>query len=147
VASAVAEERATSAHGSGDEEGTLDKEYIRRRVRKVVPLVRECYELALREHPQLSGRMDVEFVIIGEEGVGGLVETSQVKETSTLNDPVMVECVRETMYALQLQPPKGGGRVVVRYPFEFSSDGERVEEAQQRGSRRWPSVRGERDQR
>jgi hypothetical protein len=33
----------------------------------------------------------------------------------------MEECVRETMYALKLEAPKGGGSVKVRFPFVLAS--------------------------
>jgi len=113
-----------SAGPAGTSTGTeLDKEYIRASIKEIVPLLRECYESALAERPGLSGKVEVEFLIAGEPEAGGMVETSAIMETSTLTDPGMQECVRETMYALELPAPPRGGTVMVRYPFVFSDDG------------------------
>ncbi|MCP4449293.1 MAG: hypothetical protein GY811_28765 [Myxococcales bacterium] len=40
-------------------------------------------------------------------------------EASTIEDATFSESIQETMYALEFEPPQGGGRVVVRYPFEL----------------------------
>lgn len=102
-----------------DERGHLGPEYIRSRVRELVPLIAECYELALHEQADLEGRLVVEFTIAGEPDVGGIVEESRIAEASTLRHPTLDECVRETMYTAELEAPEGGGRVTVRYPFTF----------------------------
>ena len=104
------------------EVGHLEPDYIRERVRELVPLIRECYELALDEQAGLEGRLNVEFVIAGEPDVGGIVEESRILDESTLVHPTLHECVRETVYTLELDPPENGGRVTVRYPFNFSPE-------------------------
>jgi hypothetical protein len=107
------------AEAPGDEPtGQLEPEYIRARIRELVPLIAECYELALADDPTLSGRLVVEFGITGEPGVGGIVDESRIDaEASDLSHPVLNECVRETLYTAELDAPEGGGRVTVRYPF------------------------------
>jgi hypothetical protein len=119
-----AREREGAAPESATDEprGTLDREYIREAVRAVTPLLAECYELARAEDPTLEGRLIVEFTIGGDPEVGGVVEQSAVAEDSALRHPIMDECVRETMYTIELPPPEEGGRVDVRYPFVFSPD-------------------------
>ena len=101
----------------------LDKSYIRAAIVNIQPLLRECYENALEVHPELAGKIEVEFMITGEPDVGGIVESSAVTEKSTIADPDLRECIQETMYALELPAPPAGGSVMVRYPFLFSSDG------------------------
>jgi hypothetical protein len=100
--------------------GTLDKEYIRASIRELVPLVKECYENALLERPDLGGKLTVEFSIAGEPAIGGVVAESRIVGTDagTLHAG-LEECVRETMYGLKLEAPAGGGIVKVRYPFVF----------------------------
>ena len=102
--------------------GSLDKEYLRASIRELVPLVKECYVNALRDQPDLGGRLTVEFRIAGEPEIGGVVTESRIVETDagTLHAG-LEECVRETMYGLQLDAPAGGGTVQVRYPFIFRS--------------------------
>ncbi len=103
----------------------LTKDYIRARVKELVPLLAECYQRELDADPKLGGTLMVHFTLGGEPGVGGIVETSEIDaEHSTITNPAMIECVRETMYGLQFDPPAEGGQVVVHYPFAFSSTGE-----------------------
>lgn len=103
--------------------GALDKDYIRERVRDVLPLLTECYTLALEDAPELAGKLVTEFVISGEPEIGGLVEESTIAdEGSTISHPGMRECIRETLYSIEFEPPPDGGKVLVRYPFEFRPD-------------------------
>lgn len=104
---------------------TLDKEYIRASVRDLIPLLVECYEQGLLRDPKLAGSIIVEFTIEGEPGVGGVVgESALDPAASTLLDPAVRDCVQETMFGIEIEPPAGGGVVKVRYPFEFRSAGE-----------------------
>jgi len=99
------------------------KAYIRERVREIVPFVRECYDDALARDPELGGRVTVSFTIEGEPDVGGVIGTSDVDEAeTTVDDPEFVACVEETMYTIEVAPPAGGGAVLVRFPFEFSTE-------------------------
>jgi hypothetical protein len=112
---------ASAAAGAADGGvGSLDKEYIRAAIRELVPLVKECYDNALQEQPALDGRLTVEFRIAGEPEIGGVVTESRIVESDGgLRHAGLEECVRETMYGLQLDAPAGGGTVRVRYPFVF----------------------------
>lgn len=114
-------QRGAAGAGAG-ELGTLDAEYIRAAVQELKPLLAECYELARGEQTDLEGRLVVEFEIVGEPEVGGIVDQSSIDQASDLDHPVLVECVRETMYTAELPAPEGGGRVTVRYPFNFSPE-------------------------
>lgn len=98
-------------------------EVIRERVREVVPLVRECYELALETSPGLEGTLIVAFEIIGDPEIGGVIETSEIAEESSLRHPELEECVTESMYSIEVDPPPGGGRMKVRYPMQFKTEG------------------------
>jgi RNA polymerase sigma-70 factor (ECF subfamily) len=100
--------------------GELDAAYIRERIAEIVPLVKECYENAQREQPALSGKLVVDFTIVGDPDVGALVSESAINdERSTIMNPGMRECVQETMYAAQFRPPLANGEVKVVYPFVF----------------------------
>jgi hypothetical protein len=104
----------------------IDREYIREQVRILLPQMTECYSNALQRDPKIEGRIMVDFSIVGDPSVGGLVGESKVKaEDTTISDAEMRECVQETMYAAQFKPPSAGGEVRVSYPFIFRpSDGE-----------------------
>jgi len=66
-----------------------------------------------------------DFTIEGEPEVGGVVGESAIQKTG-IHDPAVLECIQETMYALEIDPPAGGGVVHVTYPFKFaaSDDGQ-----------------------
>jgi len=111
----------TAGAPAGPEE--LDAVYIRERIAELVPLLKECYQNARRERPDLGGKLVINFTIVGEPGIGGLVSESAVDaEKSTISDPGMRECVQETMYAAQFRAPAAGGEVEVTYPFVFASE-------------------------
>jgi hypothetical protein len=105
-------------------EAVVDKAYIRRAVRELIPLLRDCYDQGLERDPKLAGTVTVDFTIEGEPAVGGVIGHSAIDPAGTaLPDAAARECIQETMYALEIDPPADGGVVTVRYPFAFSSDG------------------------
>ena len=106
--------------------GHLDKEYIREVVTEdLVPIAKECYESALEDDPELGGRLVLQFSIVGDASVGGIVdEVSIDEEGSTLKHPSLGECMTESTATLLFDPPENGGRVVVNYPFIFEPSDE-----------------------
>ena len=97
-----------------------DKEYVREAVRGLLPMIVDCYKDALDTQPTLAGTLVVNFTIEGEPGIGGLVTESTIDaEDSEIKDPAMGQCVQETMFALEIDPPSSGGVVKVTYPFRF----------------------------
>jgi hypothetical protein len=105
--------------------GRLEPEYIRQHVRdEFFGPALECYTDA---QPRLSnprGRVVFWFTIVGDEKVGGIVESVDVLDESTLRDPQMIECMRQSFLSVTFPPPKGGGYVTVKYPVEFAPDDE-----------------------
>ena len=125
----AADDAPVERNDDGESFGTLPKEYIRATVQEqVVPLVRECYENLLEREPELSGRMVLQFTIMGDESVGGIVDEMDFGVDSEISDLDFRECVSETMMSTVFDPPEGGGKVVVTYPFIFAADDEAVEE-------------------
>lgn len=97
-----------------------DRNYIRDAVRALMPMLVECYGAALEKAPTLSGALIVTFTIEGEPSVGALVTESEVElDQSDIKDPEMNECVRQTMFALEIDPPPVGRALRVTYPFAF----------------------------
>lgn len=118
------QERAASGGGVAPEtppRGRLSREYIQDAVRDTVPLIRECYEMALEENETLNGQLRARFTIAGEEDVGGYVESAEVEADDELANEDFLECVRETVMSIEFEPPEGGGVVEVTYPFNFAS--------------------------
>ncbi len=115
----------TPAAEAPDEQarGKLDEDYIQARIKDdLLPLAEECYELAREEDPALGGTLVLEFTIVGEPDLGGIVEETGVDPRSTITHPDMVTCMQESMMSLSFAPPEDGGSVLVRYPFEFRAE-------------------------
>lgn len=100
--------------------GSLDKELIRRVIRANIGQIRYCYESELQAKPNLAGKVSVRFII----NQTGDVAQAQVAEGSTLNEPRLSECIRTRVRSWKFPSPKGGGNVVVTYPFVFRPSGE-----------------------
>lgn len=81
-----------------------------------------CYEAALELDPKLAGRLVLSFVIVGDESVGGIVESVEIDPSTTIAGDELLYCMRESLLSLVFEPPKGGGSVTVTYPFELSPD-------------------------
>jgi hypothetical protein len=112
-----------AAPGSAPAVGSLDKEYIRARIKEIVPLVKECFEMNYDGRPNLEVKLVDKFVIEGADELGGIVTSSEiVNQEAEQQFPELAQCVRETMYALRMKAPDGGGVVIVNYPFIFRSD-------------------------
>ncbi len=123
IAKARAKRAPTTAVGGGAPvDQQLSPEYILTQTQAIMPLLKECYTEALKDDPALAGRLSLEIVIGGEPDVGGLVESSEILEGSTIKHAAMHECLRETMYALELVAPSEGGRYTVRTTMAFTPE-------------------------
>lgn len=102
--------------------GYLPKDYVMQSVNEIRPLLRECYSLALEKQPDLQGKIKVQFTIIADEEYGGLIEGARVLDSELAGNVLLNECFTQTMYALRMKAPSGGGRVVVTYPFSLARE-------------------------
>jgi hypothetical protein len=98
--------------------GVLDKEIIRRVVRKHLNEVKFCYESRLMTKPDLYGRVLTEFSIAGT----GRVIASLIKQ-STLADPSAEQCIAQAVSRWEFPKPDNSGLVIVQYPFAFKQAG------------------------
>jgi hypothetical protein len=108
-------------HATAAEERDIDHEYIERHIREdFVPLGRQCYGAAAEKNPELAGRLVMTLRVVGDEKVGGIVESAEIEDGGTLRDPEMFECLRRSMESLAMPPPKQGGSFTVKVPMGFS---------------------------
>ncbi|MCA9684336.1 MAG: AgmX/PglI C-terminal domain-containing protein [Myxococcales bacterium] len=98
-----------------DVQGALDKDIIRRIVRAHINEVRSCYNAGLTKDPNLQGRVAVNFVITGT----GMVASAVVQE-STIKDASVGNCIAKAVKRWKFPKPRGGGNVIVTYPFNLS---------------------------
>jgi TonB family protein len=98
--------------------GSLDKELIRKVIHSNRSQIRFCYESQLNRFPKLEGKVAVKFVI----SASGAVATSSVAQSSVSNAELEA-CVAGRVRTWVFPKPKGGGVVLVTYPFIFKQSG------------------------
>ena len=104
--------------GQATVRGSLDREIIRRIIRRHINEVKFCYEAELTKNAALAGRVSVQFTISG----GGQVIAS-VLQSTTMGNLRVESCVVQAVRRWEFPRPEGGGLVIVSYPFNFQSGG------------------------
>jgi TonB family protein len=104
--------------GIATSRGALDKEIIRRIVRRNINQVRYCYDQALTRQPTLAGRVVVQFTIAGNGTV-----IASLLGNSTLGAPAVESCIVQAVKRWEFPKPEGGGLVMVSYPFQLTPAG------------------------
>ena len=94
--------------------GALDREIIRRIIRQHRAEYQYCYEKELNKKRDLNGKIKVKFTIAGS----GTVIAAKVTE-STMNNSNVERCLVKRIRRWVFPEPKGGGVVIVTYPFIF----------------------------
>ncbi len=104
--------------GESDAEtsGGLDKSVIARVVHAHLGHIKHCYERQLLVDHSLFGKVVARWVI----GSDGRVNMSSVKK-STMSNRNIENCVVSKIKKWKFPKPKGGGKVIVSYPFLFKS--------------------------
>ncbi len=95
--------------------GALDRSLIDEVVKRHMAQIRYCYQRELTKDPTLAGKIVVRFTIAKD----GSVSAASVK-TTTMNNSAVESCVSGRFLRMQFPQPKGGGIVIVSYPFLFS---------------------------
>ncbi len=95
--------------------GALDKSLVDAVVRRHLNQIRYCYQRELTKDPQLAGKIVVKFVISKD----GTVSSASTK-SSTMGNSAVESCINGRFMRFAFPEPKGGGIVIVSYPFIFS---------------------------
>jgi len=96
-------------------QGSLDRQSMHRVVRQHLDEIRRCQQRA----SVTSGRLELQLTI----APSGEVVASTV-DRSSATSPQLERCVASAVQSWCFPRPKGGGMVVVSYPFVFRSAGE-----------------------
>ncbi|HET6610807.1 MAG TPA: AgmX/PglI C-terminal domain-containing protein [Kofleriaceae bacterium] len=96
--------------------GDLDKNIIRRYIRRKLPQITYCYEKQLVVKPGLHGTVVTQFQI---SPMGTVIQAA----ASGMGDSTVEKCVGNVIKSIKFPRPKGGGLVNVRYPFTFQAAG------------------------
>ncbi len=99
--------------------GGLDKDVVARVIKRYWAQIKYCYEKELSKNPNLYGKIAVKFTISGN----GSVSDAEVEQTE-MNNAAVEDCIIRNIKRWMFPAPKGGGIVVVRYPFIFKSAGQ-----------------------
>ncbi len=97
-------------------QGSLDMETIRRVIRRHANEYRYCYEKQLNVKRDLQGKIKVKFTIAGN----GSVIAATISESS-MKDRDVESCLVSKVKRWVFPAPKGGGIVIVNYPFIFKA--------------------------
>ena len=95
--------------------GALDRSLIDEVIKRSMSQIRYCYQRELTKDPSLNGKLVVKFTIAGDGSV-----SQAGKKSSTMGNAAVEQCVIGRFYRMQFPEPKGGGIVVVSYPFLFA---------------------------
>lgn len=97
--------------------GALNKCTIDSYVRKSIGEIRQCYENELAKDRKLAGRVVINFII----SASGNVSSAKVQRT-TMGSAEVENCVAGVIKKIKFPAPKGGGIVIVNYPFVFKAE-------------------------
>jgi hypothetical protein len=94
-------------------------EGIRAAVDESAPAIRECYSSWLRNQPDLSGKLTVQFLLAVDSQEPEFATVSDVElHDSELGHVFMEGCVASLFEELQFEAPEGG-ELTVQYPLVF----------------------------
>ncbi len=96
--------------------GAVDRSAIEKEIKKHLAQIRYCYQKELNKNPALYGKIVIKFVIAKD----GSVSSAKVN-TTTMNNPIVENCICQRFMRFQFPEPRGGGIAIVSYPFVFKS--------------------------
>lgn len=95
--------------------GGLPASEIDKVVKRRLASIRYCYQRELQKNPALGGKVSVKFTIAGDGSV-----SSAATASSTLGNSAAEACMSAEFLKMTFPAPKGGGVVIVKYPFMFT---------------------------
>jgi len=107
---------AKAPEGSGKIE-TRTMEVVAQVVQENRKPVRECFDKAKKDLPDLKGTMVINF-ILDPEGKVKKAEFNQ--ERSDLKSPAVVDCAIKVIQGIKFPPSSRGMDTTVNYPFKFN---------------------------
>jgi len=95
--------------------GALDRSLIDEVIKRHMNQIRYCYQRELTKNASLGGKIVIKFTIAKD----GTVSSATTKQT-TMNNQAVEQCIEGRFMRMVFPEPKGGGIVIVSYPFIFS---------------------------
>lgn len=107
---------AKAPEGGGKTE-TRTMEVIAQVVKDNRKPVRECFDKAKKELPDLKGDMVIHFVVDPD---GKVKKADLNQERSTIKSPAVVDCAIKVLQGIKFPPSSRGMDTTVNYPFNFN---------------------------
>jgi hypothetical protein len=85
------------------------------------PMAEGCYRELLGRTPKAEGTVIMQFEILSEQSIGGVVNGAELADESTLRDPEFDTCLRESFRSLDFDTLRSRQRATLRFPFEFAN--------------------------
>jgi hypothetical protein len=95
--------------------GALDRSLIDEVIKRHMNEIKYCYQRELTKNPALGGKVVIKFTIAKDGTV-----SSAAQKSTTMNNAAVENCIVGRFMRMQFPAPKGGGIVIVSYPFLFS---------------------------
>jgi pSer/pThr/pTyr-binding forkhead associated (FHA) protein len=102
--------------------GSIDPELLRKILREYIPQFRYCYQNELSNNPNLGGIIDLNFTLNGQ----GKVTSSKVLSKTGSFSNKGIGCIDGVLKSIPFPKPKGGGRVDVKQPLNFTSEKNKI---------------------
>lgn len=96
--------------------GSLSRAEVDAVVKSHLKQIKYCYQKEVQKTPSLTGKLTTRFTISKDGSVG----TARVAK-STLENSSVDRCVLKTLFRMNFPQPRGGGHVMVTYPFSFEA--------------------------
>ena len=74
--------------------------------RELMPMVADCVDHAQERNPHLHGMLALSVKLASAEGVGSVFETVEPGATNEVDDPEMIDCIRQSAFTISLPMPK-----------------------------------------
>jgi hypothetical protein len=101
---------------------TVSREEVRQVIRDNLKAIKNCYEVELKNQPELQGKIVLEFEVSDQ----GVVKASKIR-SSTLNNSNVETCTQGIIQAARFPSAPKETVAVIVYPFVFG----KTEEAAQ----------------
>jgi hypothetical protein len=105
------------APAAGGKTETRTMEVIAQVVKENRKPVRECFDKAKKDLPDLKGDMVIHFVVDPE---GKVKKADLNQERSTLKSPAVVDCAIKVIVGIKFPPSSRGMDTTVNYPFNLN---------------------------
>ncbi|MFK8002156.1 MAG: AgmX/PglI C-terminal domain-containing protein [Polyangiales bacterium] len=96
-------------------DGELDMTRVASTVRRRMSAIRACYERELNTHPDLAGKVVIEFTVQESGSVTGAHAIENLTGSTRL-----ASCLSRVARGIRLSPGPQGGSVTIQYPFVFA---------------------------